>query len=237
MGKAIDLTGQRFGRLVALSPADKHKGRTCWLCQCDCGKQAIVTTQQLRRTNGTRSCGCLHSEGLIARNKKEYVYDLTSYDYGMGYTSKGEQFLFDKEDYIIISQYGWSTNKGHLEAKRRDSQGKMRRIALHRLVVNCPDGLEVDHINGNPLDNRKENLRICTHAENTKNHQRLYKNNTSGYVGVYFSNVYNNWYVTISINNKTKRIGSYATKEEAIEAREAAELKYYREYSHLNNKE
>jgi len=65
MGKLIDLTGQRFGRLVVLerARAARHGESAKWLCHCDCGKEKIVSGKLLRRGD-TRSCGCLHSEEL-----------------------------------------------------------------------------------------------------------------------------------------------------------------------------
>ena len=61
MSLAVDLTGQRFGRLVAITHGPRHERGTTWLCACDCGERTIVQTQNLRREM-TRSCGCLHAE-------------------------------------------------------------------------------------------------------------------------------------------------------------------------------
>lgn len=60
MPKALDLTGKRFGKLIALSRVPSRNGKTYWLCQCDCGNQKEVQTNHL--TNGSiQSCGCLHN--------------------------------------------------------------------------------------------------------------------------------------------------------------------------------
>ena len=61
MGNKLDLTGQRFGWLVAVSPAPDRNGKTEWHCECDCGKTAVVGTAQLRKAM-TRSCGCLYAQ-------------------------------------------------------------------------------------------------------------------------------------------------------------------------------
>lgn len=79
--------------------------------------------------------------------------------------------------------------------------------------------LTVDHINGNTLDNRKCNLRLCTNVDNLKNRINLPKNNTSGILGVRFRKDRNKWYSELQVNGKTIRLGSYLTKEEAIKAR------------------
>lgn len=61
--RKLDLTGQRFGKLTALAPAGKIGGRTAWLCRCECGREAVVTTRKLR-SGDTRSCGCLKPDGI-----------------------------------------------------------------------------------------------------------------------------------------------------------------------------
>ena len=71
MGKLIDLKGQRFGRLVALSkiPQNNANNKVMWLCQCDCGNQAVVIGSLLH-TGRTKSCGCLIREKTIERSTK-----------------------------------------------------------------------------------------------------------------------------------------------------------------------
>jgi hypothetical protein len=59
--RAIDITGTRYGRLVAITRGPRHEHGTTWLCQCDCGERCIIQTQNLRREM-TRSCGCLFAE-------------------------------------------------------------------------------------------------------------------------------------------------------------------------------
>lgn len=60
--KKLDLTGQRYGKLTVLAPAENIKARTAWLCRCDCGKETVVPTHHLR-SGHTRSCGCLYGPG------------------------------------------------------------------------------------------------------------------------------------------------------------------------------
>ena len=63
MGKFLDITGQRFGRLIALQPVDKDvRGKIRWLCQCDCNRRTCIVSRASLRSNGTRSCGCLVKE-------------------------------------------------------------------------------------------------------------------------------------------------------------------------------
>lgn len=59
----LDLTGQRFGKLTVLAPAERIGHYTAWLCRCECGREAVVATRRLRN-GGTRSCGCLKPDGI-----------------------------------------------------------------------------------------------------------------------------------------------------------------------------
>jgi hypothetical protein len=83
-----------------------------------------------------------------------------------------------------------------------------------------------DHINRNGLDNRKNNLRVCTHQENTTNRSLMSKN-TSGFVGVSWCKATNNWRAQIMVDYKGIHLGCFDSKEDAIKARLNAELKYY----------
>lgn len=69
MGRAIDLKGQRFGRWLALERAGSIGGHAAWLCRCDCGKEKVVVSRDLRRGD-SRSCGCLKSEAMSKRNRE-----------------------------------------------------------------------------------------------------------------------------------------------------------------------
>lgn len=94
MSKRLDLSGQRFGRLVAISPAPKTKKRTQWLCKCDCGNETIVDTADLRRGH-TQSCGCYNKQrtsqnSLIDYTGKQFGY-LKVLERDMQYQGKGSR--------------------------------------------------------------------------------------------------------------------------------------------------
>lgn len=95
--------------------------------------------------------------------------------------------------------------------------GKNTRI--HRLITNCPDDMVVDHINHNKLDNRKQNLRICTIEENCRNRVDN-KNNKSGFRGVSFYLPLNKWRAKIVLKNKTVHLGYFNTPQEASQVYE-----------------
>lgn len=116
----------------------------------------------------------------------------------------------------------------------------MHRVILERMLNRrLNKNEEVDHINGNPLDNRRCNLRVATHSQNLKN-QNLRKTNTSGYMGVSYSkSVFHltrakRWQAYIKINGRRKTIGWYATAEEAAHARDNLARVVFGEFARLN---
>jgi hypothetical protein len=106
-----------------------------------------------------------------------------------------------------------------------------KRTRLHNFIMNNYNkNLDVDHINGNVLDNRKSNLKIVSHALNMQNYTKLFSTNTSGYRGV---NKYRNkWQAEVVLNKKHYRFGIYNTPEEANNV-----VKYARAYLMINSKE
>lgn len=90
----------------------------------------------------------------------------------------------------------------------------------------------LDHKDGNRLNNRYENLREVTISQNAKNHKE-YKNNTSGHSGVY--EVKNYYCASINVNGKRIYLGGYNTYNLAVQAREDAEKKYWKEFAPIRN--
>lgn len=87
--------------------------------------------------------------------------------------------------------------------------------AIHRIITNCPKGLCVDHINHNTLDNRKENLKVCTQKENNNN-RRVRCTNKTGYPGIHIDKRTGKYITRIIIDSKRYYIGKYNTLEEAV---------------------
>jgi len=109
-------------------------------------------------------------------------------------------------------------------------------IYLHRFIMDCPIGMEVDHINRDGLDNRRANLRICTREENGRN-RRIGKNNTSGYHGVSYARTEKRkkrWLVSIRAGNRKIHVGRFYTSLEAAYAYNKAAKKYHGEFASLN---
>lgn len=101
-----------------------------------------------------------------------------------------------------------------------------RLYELHRLIVNAKPGEYVDHINGNTLDNRSINLRVCTNAANIRN-GGIRINNKSGFNGVHWDLQRSRWVAKIKVNYRSIFLGRFNTIQEAIEARRQATEKYW----------
>lgn len=134
--------------------------------------------------------------------------------------------IIDLECIEVVRKYKWHLSHGYVYNNRVGP--------LHRYLMNPADNLVIDHINRNPLDNRRDNLRACTQHENIFN-KSIQCNNTSGVPGVCWDKTKNRWIAYIKFNNKQKRLGQFKTKEEAIEARRRAEIEYFGEYAPTNN--
>ena len=116
----------------------------------------------------------------------------------------------------------------------RDINNKITTLRIHRLIMNCPDDKIIDHINHNTLDNRKSNLRICTHLENNRNSKKRKDGLSSQYKGVTHSKKTGKFIAQINIKNKRKRIGQYNTELEATIAYNEHAKKFYGEFANLN---
>jgi len=224
--KFSNLEGEKFGKLRVLSRAEDYinsKGHhySKWKCICDCGNEVEVLERSLKSGN-SKSCGCLSAEHRRRYNRYEFCGN-----YVTMYTLKNEPFDVDLDDFWKVKDYCWRKDgDGYLK-----SQDNGNPILLHRLIMNCPDDMVVDHINHDITDNRKSNLRIATVRQNNMN-RKLQSNNTSGVVGVYKPNGSNRWVAQIRIRNKGIHLGSFASLDEAISARKEAEQKYFGVFSY-----
>lgn len=133
----------------------------------------------------------------------------------------GEAAIVSPEDYQFLSQFKW-----HVSRSPRTSYAithvKGKTVYMHRLIMAAPQGLEVDHINNDGLDNRRANLRLCTSAENKAN-MRIRVDNKSGYKGINFDKQTGKWRARIRFNNKEYSLGRHITKDAAVKAREEAQ--------------
>jgi hypothetical protein len=148
--------------------------------------------------------------------------------------SQGKFALVDDEDYEFLNQWKWCAHKNKnnvFYVERNELIPKRKIIKMHRVIMNAPIGMEVDHIDRDGLNNQKANLRLCTQTENQRN-KSLYRNNSSGYRGVKANG--RNWQSEIRVNGQGIYIGTYKTKVEAAQAYDLAAKKYHKDFANLN---
>ena len=228
MGAFRDLTGEKYNRLTVLRLAEKRGKNYYYECQCDCGNKKLIRAGQI--TSGeTKSCGCLQREW--ARSPREKVgneFEICGDTVKVHMSNTDDVMLCDAEDWEKAKYRTWFVNAQGYAATNDTSRSKTNHmLRFHRLVMGDKDDLVIDHINRNPLDNRKENLRFVTQHANTTN-QRLRKNNTSGYTGVKFRKDTKRWSASIMLDGKSIALGCYNTKDEAIVARKRGEETYFK---------
>ena len=138
--------------------------------------------------------------------------------------------LVDDEDFDFLNKWRWHTdNKGYVVRRVRVG-GKKLVVYMHREIMKTPSGMVTDHINGLRNDNRKDNLRVCTDAENKRNRGKT-MNNSSGFKGVYWQKQIGRWYSRIMVDNKDIYLGTFDTPELASKAYIKASKKYHGEFS------
>ena len=152
--------------------------------------------------------------------------------------TRGQIVMVDDEDYDHLIGCGpWFSAAGHdttyaVRNLRSDATSKSGDEALmHRAIIRPASGLEVDHRDGNGLNNQRHNLRVATHAQNQQN-QGPNRRNTSGYKGVHKHQ--NKWEAKISVDNARIYLGVFNTPQEAALAYNAAALDYHGEFARLN---
>ena len=176
-----DLTNKQFGYLRVLRfdedrSDSKHK---FWICECKCKRQKSISYSALTsKIHPTRSCGendCIYHKMLRSESRKlKNTYNLSG-EYGIGYTSKGEEFWFDLEDYDKVNNYCWYKDEmGYVRTNTYNYENNSRSyLFLHNLIMNIKPNMDVipDHIGGIDTihDNRQLNLRLSDRSNNNMN--------------------------------------------------------------------
>ena len=133
----------------------------------------------------------------------------------------GDKFaLIDKEDFVLVNQYKWYFDKDGYAISAFKENGKTKNIKMHQLIIGKKNGLIIDHINHNKLDNQKHNLRHITRQANAMNMEKKR--------GVYWNEQRKTYIIQIRINAKTKHVGCRKKLEDAILLRKKAEDEYFK---------
>jgi len=145
-----------------------------------------------------------------------------------------EQFtIVDDADFKWLNQWKWHYQSKGYAARSVQKNGKTRLILMHRAILGVPAGMYSDHINGDRLDNRRMNLRICTNSQNSMN-RRKRSGCSSIYKGVYWEKAINKWRARIKLHGKRKDIGYFDDEQEAARAYDQAALELFGKFAQLN---
>jgi len=140
----------------------------------------------------------------------------------------------DPEVYSEVAQFRWFLHtEGYAQRTVPDPEKRRRTILMHREVLSPPQGTEIDHRNGDRLDNRRANLRAATKAENQRN-SRSRRGSSSVYKGVCWDTANGKWKATITVHRRTKHLGRYKSEREAALAYNAAALQHFGEFARPN---
>lgn len=152
--------------------------------------------------------------------------------------TQGKVALVDDEDFEYLNQWKWHACRdkvtwyaGHAF---KQPSGRFKTKTMHRFILNPLPIFEVDHIDGNGLNNQRENLRVATRSENNRNCSKR-RTNTSGYKGVTWHKRDKEWRAQIGFNKKKIAIGSFDSKVGAARAYNEAALRYFGEFAKLND--
>jgi len=151
--------------------------------------------------------------------------------------NKGKFALVDDKDYETLSVYKWYiTPAGYAsrhQTKEEYGKNPRKTVFMHRYIAEARKGEITDHVNGNPLDNRRENLRVCTTQQNIFNRPKLSKTGTSKYKGVMLR-PYSRWEANIKVNGKGRYLGVFDTEKEAAHAYNIKAKELFGEFALLN---
>jgi len=145
--------------------------------------------------------------------------------------TQNKQVIID-EKFEYLSGYKWHLSAKRYASRRDKKTGKM--VSMHREIMKAKDNECVDHINGNGLDNRIKNLRLCTHQENIRN-KKMPSHNTSGYKGVTWDKQMKKWRVQVKHSKTNSYVGLFNNIIEASNAYDKRAREVFGEFARCNN--
>lgn len=214
-----EMSGKKYGRLTVVNECkykNKHRGMTMVHCKCDCGNELDIVASSVKSGH---SKSCNHCNKYI--KYKRYVKCIVR---------NGKSFIFDIDDYDLVKKHCWSIGKDNYV---RSGDRKLKSDKLHLLILKKKKGLFIDHINGNPCDCRKCNLRYATKKQNAHNYKKPITN-TSGYKGVSYYKKRKIYSAYIYNNNKKIFLGYFNNPIEAAKAYDKAAILLFGEFAKTN---
>ena len=195
------------------------------LCKCGCGN----STTRVPKSNRNR--------GLVKGEFHQYIRGHNNAKRPSRGRDLESPIIVDPADEEELKRHRWhvvetSPGKFYVTCSMKDREGMRRTTYLHRHLMNARKGEEVDHINGNGLDNRRANLRIASRAENCRNTRRT--TGKSGFRGVYATRNKEKWQCRINHNGSLQYIGTFSSAIEAAKAYDNAARRMHGEFALLN---
>lgn len=209
-----DIKNQRFGKLLVKKYAGLDKWKNAlWHCVCDCGNELTTRGSNLRM-GSVNTCGrcniyCLEKEHIICK------------------VANGKSFIFDLGDYEIVRQFAWFINSAGYVATKYNGRNQL----LQRLLLSPSKNEVVDHINRNPLDNRRCNLRIATRQQNQFN-LGVFQNNRTGHKNI--CAVGGKFAVYIKKDGKSMYFGRFTTLQKAVDTANEVRKRLFGEFAYID---
>ena len=147
--------------------------------------------------------------------------------------TQGKFALVDDEDFDWLNQWKWYFAKPGYAKRDEGGRKNRKHVLMHRLIMSTPKEKGTDHIDGNGLNNQRNNLRNASILENNRNLLSR-KDNKSGFKGVYWHSAIKRWAAQIKFNGKQLYLGSFNSKIEAAKTYNQAAIKYYGSFACLN---
>ena len=145
--------------------------------------------------------------------------------------------MVDDRDFDCLSKRVWRIAKGSSGIRYAVSScqinNKPRKLWMHKLIMRPPDGMLIDHIDSDGLNNQRYNLRVCTNAQNVQN-QRIVRGGASRFKGVCWDKVNKKWHAKLGMNGRTFFLGRFQVEEDAAAAYDDAAEKYFGEFACTN---
>lgn len=220
MGKFVNLEGRTFKRLTVIERAEDYvspKGHRViqWLCKCECGNAIITVGSSLRR-GATTSCGCFHKEKLLEMTRTH------------GHAEKGLSPTYVSYQSMIARCTNQKLDIFYMYGGRGIAVCIRWLESFENFLADMgerPEGTSLDRVD---VDSSytPENCRWASRSMQSYNQRRRY-DNTSGRTGVNFVKRTGKWQARISVDNKRIFLGLFSVYEDAVVAREAAELRYF----------
>ena len=148
--------------------------------------------------------------------------------------SNGGITFVDDSDFEWLNQWKWTRDGYGYVLRFFGARNNQKQIRIHRAILNAPEGIQVDHINGNPLDNRRKNLRLCTNSQNQMN-KKVRRDNKTGFKGVTLHKSTGLYMARLKKDGVLLHCTYHKTPEKAHRAYEQAAIEYHGDFAKVDS--